>query len=244
MNWQFKILILSILAIPAFTGYPVNLFKETLLPGVELGWIVYGFLVHAAIFGLLRKRSYRVALFIALLLSLPVVCLGAGISFISLLWRGWDGGYPEMIITRYVSLAITMLTVIPLALTMGAMIPIHRIENRLLQTGRGIGFIQKSALMAARVFTHIIYFVIPDILEVLREERILNEMIGRRQTEGGVRILFRIRIGALIRLLVNIGVESTCAAIRYIPLWAEEISKLPGRSATRQKPGAPDKSRP
>lgn len=110
MTWRFKILVLSVLAIPAFTGYPVNMLKASPLPEAGLGWIIYGLLVHAAIFCLLGKRPYRVALFIGLLLSLPVVCLGAGISFASLLWRGWDAGHPELIITHYFSLAITMIT--------------------------------------------------------------------------------------------------------------------------------------
>lgn len=126
---------------------------------------------------------------------------------------------------------------------MGAVIPIQRIENRLLHTDRGVGFVQKCALMAARVFTHIIYFVIPDILEVLREERLLNELIWQRKSPGAVKMPFWNRIGTLVRLLVHIGVESTCAAIRYIPLWAEEISKLPGHSTQKRKPDVPDMSR-
>ena len=80
-----------------------------------------------------------------------------------------------------------------------------------------------------RVFIHIIYFVIPDILEVLREERIFAEIAGRKKSGSAKKMPLRIRVHALIRILIQIGVEGICSAIRYVPLWAEEISRLPGR---------------
>jgi hypothetical protein len=240
MKWRIKLSVFCVLAIPAFTGFPVNHIEGTLLPGAGLGWVAYGLLVHAAIFGLLGKKSYRVAITIGLLISLPVVCLGAGISFAGLFLRGWDPARQETIIAHYISLAITMITVIPLALSMVAMIPIHRIENRLLQRSQGVSLMEKSALMVVRVFIHIIYFVIPDILEVLREERIFAEIAGRRISNSAEKTPFRIRVGALVRTLVQIGVEGICSAIRYVPLWAEEISRLPGRSALKKKPGVDD----
>lgn len=229
MKWRIKLAIFCVLAIPAFIGFPLNHIEGTLLPGAELGWVAYGLLVHAAIFGLLGKKPYRVTITIGLLISLPVVCLGAGISFAGLFFHGWNPARQEFIITHYISLAITMITVIPLALSMVAMIPFHRIENRLLRQSRGVSLLEKSALMFVRVFNHIIYFVIPDILEVLREERIFAEIAGRKKHSGAQKTPFRIRVHALIRILIQIGVEGICSAIRYVPLWAEEISRLPGR---------------
>ena len=233
MKWQIKTAFFCVLAIPAFIGFPLDHIRGTLLPGAELGWVAYGLLVHGVIFGLLGKKAYRVALGIGLLISLPVVCLGAGISFAGLFIRGWTPGRQEVIIAHYISLGITMITVIPLALSLVAVIPIHRIENRLLRQSRGVSLVEKSALMVVRVFIHIIYFVIPDILEVLREERVFADIGGRRKTVGTGKIPFRTRARALIRILIQIGVEGICSAIRYIPLWAEEISRLPGRQ--RQK---------
>jgi hypothetical protein len=233
MKWQVKTLLFCVLAIPAFIGFPLDHIRGNLLPGAEIGWVAYGLLVHTVILGLLGKKTYRVALGIGLLISIPVVGLGAGISFAWLFISGWAPGRQEFIITHYISLAVTMITVIPLALSMVAMIPIHRLEDRLLQQSRGVSLLEKSILMFVRVFIHIIYFVIPDILEVLREERVFAEIGGRRKIVGVGKKPLRTRARALIRILIQIGVEGICSAIRYIPLWAEEISRLPGRQ--RQK---------
>jgi hypothetical protein len=234
MRWQIKLAVFCFLAIPAFIGFPINHIQGTLFPGAKLGWVIYGLLVHAAILGLLGKKPYRVAITIGLLISLPVVCLGAGISFVGLFISGWNPARQAFIITHYTSLAITMITVIPLALSMVAVIPIHRIENRLLQQSQGVSLMGKSTLMFVRVFIHIIYFVIPDILEVLREERIFAEIAGRKQSNQTRKAPLGLRIQALIRILIQIGVEGICSAIRYIPLWAEEISRLPGRRASKK----------
>ena len=147
-------------------------------------------LVHIAILCLLGKKPYRVAITIGLLISVPVVCLGAGISFVGLFFSGWDPTRRTFIITHYISLAITMITVIPLALSMVAMIPFQRIENRLLQQSQGVSLLEKSVLMFVRVFIHIIYFVIPDILEVLREERIFAEISGWNKSSSAQKTAF------------------------------------------------------
>jgi len=46
---------------------------------------------------------------------------------------------------------------------------------------------------------------------------------------GKLNLLAR-RFGALIKDMTQVGVEGICASIQYIPLWAVEISQLPGRS--------------
>jgi len=236
MTWRIKLTLFCVLAIPAFTGFPLSTIQGTLFPGAGIGWLAYGLLVHLAIFCLLGKKPYQVAITIGLLISVPVVCFGAGISFVSLLFTGWNPTRQTFIITHYVSLAITMITVIPLALSMVAMIPFHRIEKRLLQQSQGVSLLEKSALMFVRVFIHIIYFVIPDILEVLREERIFAEITGRNTSGSAKKQSLRIRFQALIRILIQIGVEGICSAIRYVPLWADEISRLPGRGASTEEP--------
>ena len=229
MNWRIKFALFCVLAIPAFTGFPLNHIAGNLMPGLSLGWIVYALLVHSAVFYLLGRPSYRIALALCLIISLPVVCLGAGISFIGLLFRGWSALGLKSILEHYTSLAITMLTVIPLALSIVAVIPFHRIENRLLQKSRGVSLMEKSLLMFARVFNHVIYYVIPDILEVLREERILTQIAGRQTSGDAPKQPFQIRARILVRSMIQVGVESICSAVRYVPLWAEEISRLPGR---------------
>ena len=229
MNWRFRLILFCILAIPAFTGYPLGYLQQALVPGLAWGWVVYAGLVHAATLGLLGLSTYRLALIISLLITLPVVLLGAAISLILLFFRAWTPADLNGISSHYVALAITMLTVIPLALSIVAVIPFHRLENRLLNQPDGVGLMQKSALMFARVCIHVIYFVIPDILEVLREERILNQIMGRPTSPGEPKLPLRLRGTILVRNMIHVGVEGICASVRHIPLWAEEIARLPGK---------------
>ena len=231
MNWQFRLVLFSILAIPAFTGYPLGYFQEDLIPGLTLGWIGYAALVHAATLGLLGRSPYRLALIISLLIILPVVCLGSLISLIILFYQGWTTTGLHVIASHYVTLGITMLTVIPLALAIMAVIPFHRLESRLLSQSGGVSLMQKSALMFTRVCIHVIYFVIPDILEVLREERILSQIMGRQASPGESRLSLRLRATILVRNMIQVGVEGICSSVRHIPLWADEIARLPGRGS-------------
>jgi hypothetical protein len=148
-----------------------------------------------------------------------------------LLFRSWTPADLNNITSHYVALAVTMLTVIPLGLSIVAVIPFHRLESRLLSQSGGVSLIQKSTLMFARVCIHVIYFVIPDILEVLREERTLKQIMGRRVSAGEPKLSLRLRVNILVRNMIQVGVEGICSAVRYIPLWAEEIARLPGRKS-------------
>ena len=87
---------------------------------------------------------------------------------------------------------------------------------------RGVAPWEKKLLMAVRVFNHITFFVIPNLLEVVREE-----MAGasRHHFSAGPRR----RLMSLTTGLVQIGVAGICGALRFIPLWAREIAELPDR---------------
>ncbi len=229
MNWRIRLILFCVLAIPAFTGYPLGYVQGDLLPGLATGWIIYAALVHTAVLSLLGPSPYRLALIISLLISLPVVLLGTAISLLGLFFRGWSSSELNIITSHYLALAITMITVIPLGLSIVAVIPFHRIETRLLNQARGVSLLEKSALMFTRVCIHVIYFVIPDILEVLREERILNQIMGRQSFPGNVKLSLRLRANLLVGNMIQVGVEGICSSVRHIPMWAEEIARLPGR---------------
>jgi hypothetical protein len=235
MSWWLKTVILWLLAVPAFSGFPLNHVQGVIVPGAGYGWVGYGVVIHLVTWALLGKKAYRIAIFISMLITLPVVLLGAGISFAGLFIRGWDPVLQAHYSAHYISLAITMLTVIPLALSMVAVIPFHRIEYRLLQKSQGASIIEKSALMFLRVFSHIFYFVIPNILEVIREERVFPIITGRRKIPGVGSLAIHRRLAIMIRILIQIGVEGICAAVRYVPLWADEISRLPERNRIKKK---------
>jgi hypothetical protein len=165
---------------------------------------------------------------------MPVVFVGAIVSYmIFLSGLGYKAG-PYAYSPHYLSLCITMLTVIPLALSMVAIVPFHELEHKLLQKQHGVSKITKFFLMSLRVFNHIVYFVIPNILESVREERhyrkwVLNTLKADTGVKPGETVKMKIKLTGLIKDMTQLGVEGICAAIQYIPLWAIEISQLPDK---------------
>ena len=231
MGWKSRLLILLILALPAFIGYPVRSFDTEIIAGVRLGWVLYALVIHAAILGLTGPGFAEKALTVAVLISGPVVFLGAAASYV--IQMGDAAAYSA----HYVSLAVSMLTVIPLALALIALVPFHRFEQRLLAAPAGVSKSQKYALMFLRVFNHIVYSVIPGVLEVISEERRYRLWLDRQHARpNSVALWISVRrrwLAALIADMIQIGVEGICASIQYIPLWAFEISQLPGKSGSR-----------
>ena len=236
MNWKLKLLVLMIISVPAFSGYPVASFEAEILTGVTYGWVVYFLLVNAFILILTGQHFLSNVLAISVLIAMPVVFVGALISyFIFLSGLGYPAG-PQEYSSHYVSLCITMLTVIPLALSLVAIIPFQAFEQKLLNRMIGVSKIEKFALMFLRVFNHIVFFVIPNIIETIKEEAQYNRWLGSSikasspvSFPGKLQLIGR-RMTGLIREMIQIGVEGICASIQYIPLWAVEISQLPGRS--------------
>jgi hypothetical protein len=239
MNWKIKFIILMILSVPAFTGYPVVSFDSEIISGLSYGWTAYFFLVNTSIIVIHGKRFYANILAVVALISMPVVFVGGTIAFlIYLLGLGYDAGQAAYS-PHYVSVCITMLTVIPLALSLIAVVPFQRFEQKLLQSSSGVTKLEKCLLMFLRVFNHIVYFVIPNILETMREEGHYRKWLKREKMppgEPGSRKRSRIiksRILALIQEMVQLAVESICASIQFIPLWAVEISQLPNKKQAK-----------
>jgi len=236
MNWKLKFLILIVIAVPAFTGYPVASFEAAILPGITYGWVIYFLVVNLFIRIITGRQFYPNVVTIAVLIAMPVVFVGAAISHLTfLLGLGYPAG-PAEYSAHYVSLCITMLTVIPLALSLVAIIPFQDFEQNMLNTTSGVSKIEKWVLMFLRVFNHIVFFVIPTIVETMREEAQYKKWVDASvKASSAVPLLGKLnllarRFGALIKDMTQVGVEGICASIQYIPLWAVEISQLPGRS--------------
>jgi hypothetical protein len=170
------------------------------------------------------------ALAVSALVLIPVVLAGAtltwGLSWIATSPPDALGGYGA----HYVRLALNMLGVIPLALGIVASIPFSRIEQRLLKNACGVAVWEKKLLMAVRVFNHITFFVIPSLLEVVREERPFGSLRPEVKTGAGRRGR-RLPIAGLVQF----AVAGICGALRFIPLWAREIAALPDRSPTQNR---------
>lgn len=236
MGWKIKLAALLIIAIPSFTGFPLKHIDAEVVPGLSWSWVFYLFGIHLVLRVILGRYRYGKIIGIAALITLPVVYSGAAISF--LLWIVKQGGQAEAFAfgSHYINLNVTMLTVIPLALSIVILMPFNLIEQRLLQGTTGVTAMEKRLLIAIRVFNHIVFEVLPTILEVLREESYLNRSPDDSRIEVDKFSLQKIRreLKRINSKMVQIGVEGICAAIQYIPLWAVEISQLPeGNRATK-----------
>ena len=240
MSWKPRFFLLAAVAVPAFTGYPVNALDGSILPGITWGWIGYFLTVHTLIRSVLGATHAANVVSVASLITLPVVFVGGTVSYLMVLAGIGHAGGPAAYSAHYVSLCLTMLTVIPLALSMVAVIPFHRIEQNLLLHPQGVSTAEKVLLMFLRVFNHIIHAVIPNIVEVMREEQqwqiALNGSRGPHRPSGHCkrRGIMVSRLRVIVRAMRRIGIEGICAAVQHIPLWAVEISQLPDKKTGDQ----------
>jgi len=223
LGWPLNVILLAVLAVPAFSGYPLAGMQAQIVAGVRWSWVVYFGCVHAVTVLVLGRRLHANILAAAALITLPVVYFGAAIS-----WAGFHLGLSAMgpagFGGHYARLCLTLLTVVPLALALVSVIPFGRMEHGLLLRAGGVTPLQKKILMAMRVFNHIAFFVLPSTLEVLREERPATHW----RSQWRARHLPR---GALLRELaghlIHLSVEIISASLQYVPLWAHEIARLP-----------------
>ena len=229
MNWKTKLLILLLGAVPAFTGYPVNRYDPLVVAGITRAWATYFLIANAMVLVLCGRRRYARILTATVLVTLPVIASGGSISFVVSLLGPDPWGAQVKYSAHYLGLCITMLTVVPLALGLVATIPLQAFEQQLLQGRRCVSMNRKRLLMALRVFNHIVYYVIPNILEVVREERQFIEIglaADRAKSRSGV---FK-RAARIVRRMTYVAGEGICAAVQYIPLWAVEIARLPAEN--------------
>ena len=226
MNWKIKLGFLLTGAIPAFTGYPLSLFDAEVVAGITRAWAIYFLAANGLVLGIGGRRRYARILTAAVLVTLPVVISGGCISFVISLFQADAARAQAAYSAHYLGLCVTMLTVIPLALGLVATIPLQSFEQQLLLNRSGVSMGQKRCLMALRVFNHIVYYVIPNLLEVIREERqflAIDAAAGPAADRRGVLK----RAGLIVRRMTYVAGEGICAAVQYIPLWAAEIAQLP-----------------
>jgi hypothetical protein len=224
-----RLICLTVLAVPAFTGLFAFSGGSEIVPGVTWSLVVYALLVLGGVAGLCGWAFLANAMAVTALIVSPIVFIGGLVSWLLEIAGGVAPGAAGSVHgLHYVSLALNMLSVIPLALAIVASIPFDQLEQRLLRRTGGISTGEKYLLMFIRVFNHIVYFVIPNILEVMREEALLRAVSENTSLPTGPR-----RIRALGRRLtagmVQVGVSGICASVRFIPLWAREIDDLPRR---------------
>lgn len=235
MRSTVRLIALVLLAVPVFTGWMPFSTGRDVLPGVDPAVLLSTLLVPVGVVVLCGRAFLANALAVTALIVTPVVFVGGTVAWLLGILKGaapslagsLDGAH-------YVGLALNMIGVIPLALALVAAIPFDRLEQRLLGSDRGIAIGEKYLLMFIRVFHHTVDFVIPNLLEVMREEGLLQVPVpgGGR---NGARTTLRSMGRRLTAALVHTGVSGICAALRFIPLWAREIDDLPPRAAKAQR---------
>lgn len=227
IDWPFNVLILAVIGIPAFTGYPLMLWPAGIVSGITWSAAAYWVLVLTAARSLLGRRMFANIIAVAALVTLPVVFAGGTITWLGSLFKLTRGSL-DSAGAHYAGLCLTMLTVIPLALTMVVLVPFGRFEQRMLFDSRGVSLRRKKLLMVLRVFNHIAFTVLPGTLEILREERLTRPASAQDRARGpGFSVLLR----RTLNQLIFIGVGAICAALQYIPLWAHEIGQLPEKGS-------------
>jgi hypothetical protein len=219
-----------VVAVPVFFGLALFPEDAVILPGITweaVGRVCLSMIAVAVFCG---RAFLANTLAVTALIVSPVVFAGGLVSWLLAVGGGTApgmAGSPHGV--HYVGLVLNMLSVIPMALALVASIPFDRMEQRLLRRSGGISRGQKYLLMFVRVFNHIVYFVIPNLLEVMREEALLRDLAAHRapgRTASGIRG----RIRPLLAGLIHAAVCGICASLRFIPLWAREIADLPDRT--------------
>ncbi len=82
MNWKLKFSLLIFISMPAFSGYPVSLVDVEIISGIAYGWVLYFLVVNSFILTITGKRFFVNALAVAALISMPVVFVGASVSYL------------------------------------------------------------------------------------------------------------------------------------------------------------------
>ena len=121
--------------------------------------------------------------------------------------------------SHYVGLLVTMMAVIPLALGTVALIPFGQIEARLLTRIDGLSLPQKAVVMLLRVFNHLLFFIMPQVLEAIREEQ--------QTQKKGLPVGLKQRSRHIILQMIFLSVYAISSALSQIPMWAVEIARLP-----------------
>jgi len=216
-------------ALPIFFGLTPFPESAGIVPGITWAAVFYAAVSMAgvAFFGGWALLANTLA--VTALIASPVVFAGGLISWLLAILGGTTPGTAGSVHgAHYVRLALNMLSVIPVALALVVSIPFDRLEQKLLRRPRGIAMVEKYLLMFVRVFNHIVYFVIPNLLEVMREEALLRNLSANPFARPESRGLFNWG-HRLLAGLIHVGVSGICASLRFIPLWAREIDDLPER---------------
>jgi uncharacterized membrane protein YhaH (DUF805 family) len=218
----FTIALLPAALMVILPGSITRIMGFNILPGIPLYEISYLIFIYFVIATAMGARFLMISIALSVVASAPMILAGSALSCVLSLFTGPDAKICSDG-PHYVGLLLNILSTVAIAVTLVCLSlrPLRDYERRLTLTSSGVSVVQRKMLLACRVIVHIFFFVVPVILEVIREERILRRFSFSMSD---------IKAGCL--LLVRIVYQGTCETLQFIPLWAGEIESLP---ATRVK---------
>lgn len=229
MKHLLRSLVLIILAVPAFTGLFLTA-GPALLLDIQAGRLLYWLVTAIAIIVLRGRFLWLAATIIALIIAIPVAGGGALLALL-LYVTGLGGMSLNQITAHYVFLLLNMLSMIPLGIALVSLIPTTTLETRLLRSTVGVNTLQKIMLMALRVFNHVVFTVMPEIMQAVTEELRFNGYLYK----SGAKIRHRRRlfIKSILYKFMFVAIAAICSSLKYIHFWTAEISALPNKRAKR-----------
>lgn len=222
-------LILILLAVPAFTGLFLTA-GPTLFLDIQLGRLLYWLVTAGAIIVLRGRFLWVMTTIIAFVVAIPVAGGGALLALL-LYVTGLGGMTLNQIAAHYVFLLINMLSMIPLGIALVSLIPTTALETRLLCSPAGVSTLQKIMLMALRVFNHVVFTVMPEIMQAVTEELRFNGYLYKSGTK--IKHRRRLFIKSILQKFMFVAITAICSSLKYIHFWTAEISALPNKSKKR-----------
>lgn len=218
----FAAAVLAALAVPVFFGAGLH-WGPVLAGEIRLSRLVFLAGVAAAV-ALVRGRLLWLTAYAVTGVVMLSVAGGGLLLSLLLLALGQDAREPAAILGHYAGLAVNIATVVPLALALVSLVPFAALETRLLRDPRGVTRCEKFLLMALRVFNHVLFDVMPDIVQAVGEEMRFALHDRRRR-----RVRRRPFWSGMVRLISFAALTAVAKALEYIHLWTVEISALPER---------------
>jgi len=229
--------LLFLLMIPSFTNFFAARFPSAIIPGISHWQLFYFVVVLLAVRLIAGEPMFLFSVSTVSLLAVPVVFVGALVCFLKKLALGdvtdiWGKS------SHYVSLLLNMLAVIPIAIAFMSQVPLRRYERYLFQKTTGVSPLEKALLMVSRVINHILFTVIPKVMQIWREEHRKKEHLSLYELASDALLddakNVKRRIVRALTQMLDIGLASICFSLEYITLWTLEIANLPSKRALKE----------
>jgi hypothetical protein len=230
--WWIKFSILFLFFLPSLTNFFSRSVGSQIIPGISLWQLIYFFLVFFVVLIISGRKVLVFSLAVVSLLSISIVFIGALVACLRII----DIFSNEEIYqysSHYISLLVTMLTVVPISIAVISSVPFKKYELLLLNQMRGISIFERILLMGSRVFNHVYFDVIPNIILVKKEERhkktqfSIDEVLDDALLEKGKKL--KQKVIRIFLEMTNTSAACICLSLEHIPLWALEISNLPSQ---------------